>query len=141
MPLSATRTPNATISFIPKLTPDVGSRHKLPDAHVLQPSAIPEVSRFDGPCLLRPVSFREAQPYGIESEGSDKSSGQIYAGFWRLKAGKSAPKWIKDGTECAIAFTEGKRMTGKYYAVTGRTEWAKSRQKGPDFILNTMRQN
>jgi hypothetical protein len=145
MPLSHTRTPNATISFIPKSPPTIGSRNKLPPQFVLQPIATTTPTQFDAPALLRPISFNDAQAIGIQSEGAD-TSGQVYAGFWRLPTGVMLPDWVIDGFNCAIAFNAAtnspiKRMSGVFYVVPGRTEWARSRGKGPNFVVKTMRQN
>ena len=144
--LSHTRIPNATISFIPKSAPTSGSRSALPPQFVLQPippTATP--AQFDAPSLLRPISLKDAQAYGIQSEGADVS-GQAYAGFWRLPIGVTLPSWVLDGFNCAIAFKAAsnspiKRMAGTFYVVPGRTDWARKRGLGPDFVVKVMRQN
>lgn len=146
MSLSHTRTPNATISFIPKAGSTSSSRSALPPQFVLQPitSTVTPV-QFDAPTLLRPISFKDAQAYGIQSEGADVS-GQVYAGFWRLPIGVTLPAWVLDGFSCAIAFNAApnsppKRMAGTFYVAAGRTDWAGKRGLGPDFVVKVMRQN
>ena len=140
MPLPHTSTPNATISFVPTPQPTAGSRGALPSqfVHAAMPS-FTAIQTLDAPALLRPMSFRDAQAYGIQGEGVDVSF-EGRAGFWRLPVGEVLPDWVISGVHCTVS-QDGQKLRAVYHTVAGRTDWGKSRGLGPDFVLQVMRQN
>jgi len=134
---------NATITFTPKVLSETGDRRQKPTEFTL-PSEGVEVDPFTAKCLLNKTTFKMVEP--IIDSPVDMSTGAIYAGFWRPLGGVILPQWIKDGKDCHITFLAAKNspakgMLGIFVFVTGRTNEAREKGWGPDFIVNTRRQN
>lgn len=138
--LPHTRTPNATLNFATLPTPTATGRN-APTANAFSTGAITTAATFTAGVFIRPVSFGDSRAKAILPNSIDFSSGQVWAGQWRLNTGGKLPAWIVDGLECSVTFTDGKPMTGVFYKVPGRSDWASSNRLGPKIVLHIKRSN
>lgn len=146
MSFDHTSTPNATITFAPKPEPEDGSRRKKPDEFVLPATGSPTATEFTADCLLKPTTYKMIQALISDPELINNSSGQIYAGFWRPNNEVELPQWIRDGKDCKVVLTAtrnspAKGMPAIFCFAIARSEWAIEEECGPDFVVNTRRQN
>jgi hypothetical protein len=138
--LPHTTTPNASLRFATLPTPSPTGRN-APTADAFSTGAVTTPATFTSGVFIRPVSFTDSQARAIVPNSIDFSSGQVWAGQWRLTTGMSVPAWIIDGLECSLTFTDGKPMTAVFYKVPGRTDWANAQAKGPQIVLHVKRSN
>jgi hypothetical protein len=138
--LSHTITPNATLRFATLPTP-IATGRNAPTANAFSTGKVETDATFTAGVFIRPMSFGDSRARAILPNSIDFSSGQVWAGQWRLNASAKLPAWIVDGLECSVTFADGKPMTGVFYKVPGRSEWADSSGLGPQIVLHVKRSN
>ena len=137
--LHHTEAPNATLRFATQPTAPVTGRN-VPTGNAVLVGATTTAATFTTGVYIRPESFSDSRARAIVPSSIDFSSGQVWAGQWRLTTGISVPAWIVDGLECSLSF-EGKPMAAVFYKVPGRSDFANSRRMGPEIVLHVKRSN
>jgi hypothetical protein len=135
--LPHTETPNATLRFATQPTAPVTGRN-APTANAVLVGATTTAATFTTGVYIRPVSFSDSRARAIVPSSIDFSSGQVWAGQWRLTTGATVPAWVVDGLECSLSF-EGKPMTAVFYRVPGRSAFANEERIGPEIVLQVKR--
>ena len=138
--LETTQTPNATLYFQTTPVPAPSSRNARVTKAISKGDTEAETD-FRVSVRIRPLDFRDSRARAIVPQSVDFSSGNTYAGGWRLTKGQKIPDWVVDGIDCSLTFTDGKPMTAVFYRVPGRTEEMRSLGLGPEFVVNVKRVN
>lgn len=135
--LPHTELPNATLTFATQAAPSPTGRN-APTANAILVGATFKSAKFTAGVYIRPVSFNDSRARAILPGSVDFSSGQVWAGQWRLDNGETAPAWVVDGLECSLSFDD-KPMTAVFYKVPGRSAFANEERIGPEIVLHVKR--